>query len=216
MVKTSKGLHHWHFIHQWLADSPHKGPVMQKAFSCELAENHGLVATSLHVPYTGISSALCLCQSTSCSLACLKLAFRWAEVRGLLGSYWFLGVSGGRLDTKLSHANCCYSEVPFQKHLNLRALKLSCLNKIHIVHCMGNIFCVEFQREPLKFHTKYLAHTVKDMIFVQHWNFKNFKNSHTYTYSSRWFHWHLVICTWWQEAITWTNVDISIRLCSFS
>ena len=33
---------------------------------------------------------------------------------------------------------------------------------------MGKIFCVEFQRYPLKFHTKYLAHTLKDAIFIQY------------------------------------------------
>ena len=45
--------------------------------------------------------------------------------------------------------------------LNLRALKFSPVNKMHIFQCMGKIFCVEFQRGPLKFHTKYLAHTLK-------------------------------------------------------
>ena len=57
--------------------------------------------------------------------------------------------------------------------LNLRALKISHVNKIHIFQCMGKIFCVEFQRYPLKFHTKYLTHTLKDTIFIQHWNFKS-------------------------------------------
>ena len=52
--------------------------------------------------------------------------------------------------------------------LNLRALKFSPVNKIHIFQCMGKIFCVEFQRYPLKFHTKYLTHTLKDMNFIQH------------------------------------------------
>ena len=52
--------------------------------------------------------------------------------------------------------------------LNLRALKFSPVKKIHIFQCMGKIFCVEFQRYPLKFHTKYLTHTLKDMIFIQH------------------------------------------------
>ena len=37
---------------------------------------------------------------------------------------------------------------------NLRALKFSLGNKIHIFRCMGKIFCVEFQRYPLKFHNK--------------------------------------------------------------
>ena len=52
--------------------------------------------------------------------------------------------------------------------LNLRALKFSPLNKIHIFQCMGKIFCVEFQRYPLKFHAKYLTHTLKGTIFIQH------------------------------------------------
>ena len=34
--------------------------------------------------------------------------------------------------------------------LNLTALKFSTLNKMIIFQCMGEIFCVEFQREPLK------------------------------------------------------------------
>ena len=57
--------------------------------------------------------------------------------------------------------------------LNLKALKFSYVNKIHIFQCMGKIFCVEFQRYPLTFHTKYLTHTLKDMIFMQFWNFKS-------------------------------------------
>ena len=50
------------------------------------------------------------------------------------------------------------------KLLNLQALKFSPANKIHIFQCMVKIFCVEFQRVPLKFHTKYLTHTLKDAI----------------------------------------------------
>ena len=57
--------------------------------------------------------------------------------------------------------------------LNLRALKFSYMNKIHIFQCVGKIFCVEFQRYPLKFHTKNLTHTLKDMTFIQHWKFKS-------------------------------------------
>ena len=52
--------------------------------------------------------------------------------------------------------------------LNLRALKISMLYRSHIFQCMGKIFCVEFQRVPLKFHTKYLAHTLKDKSFMKH------------------------------------------------
>ena len=57
--------------------------------------------------------------------------------------------------------------------LTLRALKISMFHKRFIFQCMGKIFCAEFQRYPLKFHTKYLTHTLKDMNFIQHWNFKS-------------------------------------------
>ena len=50
--------------------------------------------------------------------------------------------------------------------LNLRTLKISKLHKNHIFQRMGKIFCVEFQRVPLKFHTKYLTHTLKDVDFI--------------------------------------------------
>ena len=57
--------------------------------------------------------------------------------------------------------------------LNLRALKISMLYKNYIFQCMGKIFCVEFQSVPLKFHTKYLAHTLKDVDFIHMWKFKS-------------------------------------------
>ena len=47
--------------------------------------------------------------------------------------------------------------------LNLRALKYSLVNKNCFFQCMGKIFCVEFQRLPLKFHTKYFTLTLKDV-----------------------------------------------------
>ena len=49
--------------------------------------------------------------------------------------------------------------------LNLRALKISRLSKNCIYQCMGKIFCVKFQRFPLKFHTKYLNQTSKVVDF---------------------------------------------------
>ena len=54
--------------------------------------------------------------------------------------------------------------------LNLSALKFSHVNKIHIFQFMGQIFWVEFQRVPLKFNMKYLLHTLRDKIFMKHWN----------------------------------------------
>ena len=62
---------------------------------------------------------------------------------------------------------------------NLRALKISILYKNNIFQCMGKVFCVEFQRVPLKFHTKYLTHTFQCMtlnIFKDcHWGYSNLK-----------------------------------------
>ena len=52
------------------------------------------------------------------------------------------------------------------KLLNLRGLKFSHVNKICIFQCIGKIFCVEFQRVTLKFHTKYLTHTLKEAILM--------------------------------------------------
>ena len=66
--------------------------------------------------------------------------------------------------------------------LNLRALKISMLYKNRIFQCMGKIFCVEFQRVPLKFHTiylthtKYLTHKLKDVDFIHRWKFKSSKD----------------------------------------
>ena len=57
--------------------------------------------------------------------------------------------------------------------LNLRAFKISVFYKNHIFQCMGKIFCVEFQRVPLKFHIKYLTHTLKDVDFIHKWKFKS-------------------------------------------
>ena len=54
---------------------------------------------------------------------------------------WFLTLPGG-------HFKNTY------ELLNLRAFKFSPLNKIYHFQCMGKIFCVEFQRYPLKFHTQ--------------------------------------------------------------
>ena len=58
------------------------------------------------------------------------------------------------------------------KFVYLGTNKFSTLHKNHIFQSMGKIFCVEF-RYPLKFHTKYLTHTLKDVLFVEKWRFKS-------------------------------------------
>ena len=51
--------------------------------------------------------------------------------------------------------------------LNPGALKISMFYTNRIFQCMGEIFCVEFQRCPLKFHAKYLTHTLKDIFLYK-------------------------------------------------
>ena len=58
--------------------------------------------------------------------------------------------------------------------VTLRAYKFSPVDKIHIFQCMGMIFCVEFQRVPLKFHTKYLIFIHWNIIFLL-WNLENLR-----------------------------------------
>ena len=44
------------------------------------------------------------------------------------------------------------------------------LYKNHIFQCMSKIFCMEFQTVPLKFHTKYLTHTLKSVFEMTTWD----------------------------------------------
>ena len=70
-----------------------------------------------------------------------------------IGKFDAFGVQGGRFKNTY-------------ELLNPRALKISMFYKNRIFQCMGKIFCVEFQRYPLKFHSKYLTHTLKDVHFI--------------------------------------------------
>ena len=47
--------------------------------------------------------------------------------------------------------------------VNLTALRFLIRNKISLFQCVGKILRLEFRRFPLKFPTKYLTHTLKDM-----------------------------------------------------
>ena len=85
-------------------------------------------------------------------------------------------------DSRKAHGSCCSCERQkcsggrfknAYELLNLRALTISMLYKNHIFQCMGKIFCVEFQRVPLKFHTKYLTHTMKNVNFIRRWKLKS-------------------------------------------
>ena len=49
------------------------------------------------------------------------------------------------------------------------------LYKHRIFQCKGQLFCVEFQKHPLKFHTKYLTHSLKFVYFVKKCKFESSK-----------------------------------------
>ena len=83
-----------------------------------------------------------------------------------------------RLQLFATDIRCCnhYLGARFKNSyelLKLRALKIPKLYKNHIFQCRGMVFCMEFQRVPLKFHTKYLTHTLKDVDFIHWWKFKS-------------------------------------------
>ena len=82
--------------------------------------------------------------------------------------HWWFGLS-----LILIHEPCGAEGSKMLELVYLRTLKFSLINKLHIFQCMGKIFCVEFQREPLKFHIQYLTQTLKDTIFIQCWKLKN-------------------------------------------
>ena len=135
-------------IHRWPVNSTHKGPVTRKMFPFD-----DVIMTS---PWN---------QRHICNLIYHMLTHKqlddW-DIRTQHCGYKSPGANapGGRFKNTY-------------ELLNLRALKISKLHKNYIFQCMGKIFCVEFQRVPLKFHTKYLTHTLKDVDFIHIWKFKN-------------------------------------------
>ena len=151
---------------------------------CSMAHFRNIVSTAIQI---GWKTRFAVCNSIY-SLQIATKFCTWHDSTAALpyAKFWRNHIVWNELRAKLIFHTICYAiEKPFMKWapgkhfknthelLNLRALKFSPTNKIYIFQCMGKIFCVEFQRYPLKFHTKYLTHTLKDMIFIQHWNFKS-------------------------------------------
>ena len=49
--------------------------------------------------------------------------------------------------------------------------------------CMGKVYLMEFQRVPLKLHTKYLTHTLKNknfICYIEIWSALRFKSSYAF------------------------------------
>ena len=63
----------------------------------------------------------------------------------------------------------CEIKGAFQKHL----WALKSLHKVHIFQCMGEMFYVEFQRVPLKFHIKISYPYIERCNFIQCCSFKS-------------------------------------------
>ena len=68
------------------------------------------------------------------------------------------------------------------------------------------IFCVDFQRYPLKFHIKYLTHTLREIYFIASWKFKS-----SYIYELILFFWNsplrIVEAMWIQIQILYWLVE---------
>ena len=94
----------------------------------------------------------------------IEIHYRFSNFRGPTGFHkvptGFSGAQGGRFENTY-------------ELLNPKALKISMLYENCIFQCMGKIFGEEFQRFPLKFHTKYLTHALKDVHFIHRWKFKS-------------------------------------------
>ena len=80
---------------------------------------------------------------------------------------------------------CAKCHGAFQKHLNPRSPKFSPAIKIYIFQCMDKIFSVEFQWYPLKFHTKYHTHTLKDTFLYNNEILRTLRFKSSYVFLKR-------------------------------
>ena len=53
------------------------------------------------------------------------------------------------------------------------------------MYCMGKICCMEYQRVPLKIHTKYLTRALKDTIFIDVENLRPLRFTSSYVFLKR-------------------------------
>ena len=147
-------LHYWHFV-RWI----HQSPVER----CSDSMFSMLLAWTKCWTNSSCQWFKCHNAHVSCTVHFCGLWRQWlltSSVTWQVRCYRDKNVEGGV-------SKSC------RQLLNLRALKISILYENHIFQCMGKIFCVEFQRVPLKFHTKYLSHTLNDVDFIHRWKFKS-------------------------------------------
>ena len=117
--------------------------LMARYYGGALACNCGILGSNLTQPCETFGGQ-CSCKpgvgGRQCDV-CLPGYFRLTNT-GCEGKRW-RACPGGRFKNTY-------------ELLSLRALKISMLYKNRTFQCMGKIFCVEFQRVPLKFHTNIL------------------------------------------------------------
>ena len=72
--------------------------------------------------------------------------------------------------------------------INLRALRFSPVNEMHIFQCMGKIFCEEFQRSPFEIPHKISYPYIERCDFYTTLKFKELLNlrSHKYFWNAPW------------------------------
>ena len=94
----------------------------------------------------------------------------WVLQLGHLQAQWWPGLCSVYMKLVLQRSG---GRLKNMSVLNLRAIRFSTLYEI-IFQCMGKIFCVNFQSELVKFHTKYLSHAWKIQFLVIEILFKEF------------------------------------------
>ena len=126
----------------------------------------------------------------STSVSVLRIS--WYKVSSMMTIS--CAINGGNVNTSLNFGFTVYL-------WNKRCISCHLRLKLVIFQCMDKIFCVKFQRNPLKIHSKYLSHTWKETFFIQYWKFNRFQiyelvNFFLNAPRPLWLSWLLMNCPW--------------------
>ena len=116
---------------------------------------------------TGRSRNGCLGETVKTDVECSENSGVWTVVENVEPMIWCL----------LCNCRCCGDTIGAFKNmyklLNVSIIKISALYEILSFVVWVRCFCVRFQKYSLKFHTKYLAHLLKDVYSKKRWDFKS-------------------------------------------
>ena len=112
-LKKCQSPHYWPFvrgIHQWLVDSPHKGPVTWKAFPCRdvimqwIHPNHHIPHQSLFMHGQYHVNTVWYARTISVSARCMLPKIIWYQpdvdhIGLILARFWHIAVCSGRYAT---------------------------------------------------------------------------------------------------------------------